>query len=456
MLEEIGIPLPSEKALGLLDSAGCRADFDEGRVWIPESVITKALSCAKSSHKIYDRSGERSLLFGGDNLLLTSGACQIRLKEYRGGYRDTTLADLERFTRLYDASDSIDIIHTAVDATELGPKLLRTQMAAAVFKNTTKSCWFLASEPAVVEYLHRMGVAIRGSDKSLREKPFFRIATAPNSVLGFQREEIESLMRCVELGIPTDCEHYPIMGLTAPLSVSGALAINNANFLCALAVKTAIDPENRSIFPVLAGSVNMKNAEIVTASPEIWQYYLAGIAMGRFYGLPTSVLVSTDSMDTEIQMTFEKATGHIISACAGADNIFDAVGALGAMNIASYEDVAIELEFLSALSHLLRDIVVLPADQDFAIIKRALESNMLFLEDHHTIQHYRDFLWSSELFTKENFTAWQAGGSPSVVDRSNRIINKILDSHEVSELSRAVMDEIDAIVTEAGGRRIHD
>ena len=36
-----------------------------------------------------------------------------------------------------------------------------------------------------------------------------------------------------------------------------------------------IDPENPTIFPVLAGSVNMKNAEIVTASPEIWQYYLA-------------------------------------------------------------------------------------------------------------------------------------------------------------------------------------
>lgn len=34
ILEEIGIPLPSEKALGLLESAGCKVDFDKQRVWI--------------------------------------------------------------------------------------------------------------------------------------------------------------------------------------------------------------------------------------------------------------------------------------------------------------------------------------------------------------------------------------------------------------------------------------
>jgi trimethylamine--corrinoid protein Co-methyltransferase len=451
ILEEMGIPIGSKKCLELLQSAGGRVNFDAQKVWIPESVVDKALQPQRECHQVHDRSGGRSVPFGGNNLLLTSGACQIRLKEYGGGYRDSNLSDLEKLTRLYDSYDLIDIVHTAVDATELPPEVLRTQMAATVFKNTGKSCWFLASEPRVVEYIHRMAVAIRGSEEDLRAKPFFRIATAPDSVLGFQKEEIESLMRCVELGIPTDCEHYPIMGLTAPLSVSGALAINNANYLCALVVKAAIDPSNPTIFPVLAGVVNMKNAEIVTASPEIWQYYLAGIKMGQHYGIPTSVLISTDAKDTEIQMTYEKAGGHLLSACAGANNIFDAVGALDAMNIASYEDVAIEMEFLSSLAHYLQDFSVRDGEKDFEVIKRSAENKMLFLDDEHTIAHYREFFWNSELFSKENFLSWQNRGAPTVVDRAHGKVNEILSSHHPPALPPDVVREIDAIVEQAAG-----
>ncbi len=453
ILDEMGIPVGSEKCLGLLQSVGCRVDFDAQKVWIPESVVVKALQPQRNSHQVYDRSGARSVTFGGDNLLLTSGACQIRLKEYGSGsgYRYSNLSDLENLTRLYDSYDLIDIVHTAVDATELPSEVLRTQMAATVFKNTGKSCWFLASDPTVVEYIHRMAVAIRGSEEDLRAKPFFRIATAPDSVLGFQKEEIESLMRCVELGIPTDCEHYPIMGLTAPLSVSGALTINNANYLCALVVKAAIDPSNPTIFPVLAGVVNMKNAAIVTASPEIWQYYLAGIKMGQHYGIPTSVLIATDAKDTEIQMTHEKALGHLLSACAGANNIFDAVGALDAMNVASYEDVAIEMEFLSSLARFLQDFSVGDVEKDFEIINRSAENKMLFLDDEHTMACYREFLWSPELFTKENFLSWQNRGAPTVVDRAHAKVNEILSSHQPPALPPDVIREIDAIVVEAAG-----
>ena len=198
-------------------------------------------------------------------------------------------------TRIHDSYDCVDIIHTAVDPADIAQDTLRTKMAASVFRNTSKSCWFVASTSEAVEDIFSMGVAIRCSEKDLREKLFFRIGAASEAVLGFQKTEAELLMKCAEPGVPTGNEHYPIMGLTAPLSISGALSITYANYLCTHVIKTAIDHYNPSMYIVMSGSFNMRNGNIITSSPEIWQYYLAGIKMGQYYDIPTCVLLASDS-----------------------------------------------------------------------------------------------------------------------------------------------------------------
>ena len=445
ILEEIGIQVGSELCLGILESAGCQVDYDTEIVRLPEAVVDKALSVNRNSHRVYNRDGTSFVTFGGDNLLLTSGACQIRIKEYNSGYRDADLADLVKLTRLHDYYDCIDIVHTAVDAGELSHGNMRTQMAATLFKNTSKPCWLLASHPDAVDNIFKMASAIRGSDEDLKQKPFIRIAVAPNSVLGFQKEEAEVLMRCTELGIPADSEHYPIMGLTAPLSISGALALTAVNFLCALVLKTTINPSIPSIFPVLAGVVNMKNAEIVTSSPEIWQYYLAGIEMGRFYNLPTSIIISSDAKSLDIQMAFEKAIGHFISAGAGVSNIFDATGALDSMNLTSYEGVAVELEFFKSFSRFFKGIQPSGKENDFEIIKKGINNNLLFLDSEHTIENYREFLWNPELLIKDNFQSWLNMDSPGIIDLARIKVKEILNTHQPNQLPDKVVREIDGI-----------
>jgi len=449
ILEEIGIPIASENCLKIYDSLGCRVDYRAQKVWVGEDAVNKALSSKKPSHKIYNRNGSGFKVFGENNLLFTSGACAIRKRICPGKYGQTTLQDLEKFTVIYDFLENIDIIHTAVDANDLPQHILRTKMAATVFKNTSKPCWFLASSPRVAENLFKMGTAIRGSEKNLRQKPFFRIACAADSVLGFSKNEIETLLKCARLGIPTGCEHYPIMGLTAPLSISGALAINNANYLCAHVLKVAVDPDNQSIFPVMAGSVNMKNGEIITSSPEIWNYYLAGIKMADYYGLPSSVLVSSESKDLDMQLAFEKAMGHIISASAGANNIFDATGAMDSMNMASMEDAIIEHEFISAIKKYLKGLVTEDSNRDFDLIKRCLNNKMYFLDDAHTLNSFREFLWDTQLFSKDNFTRWAKSKNNDLEQKASHKAGTILKEYQPPELPKETIREIDLIAEQA-------
>ena len=450
ILGEIGIYIGSEKCLDLLKSLGCAIDFKKFNAKIPENLISNSLKKVSSEYNLYNRDGNSHVIYGGNNILLTSGAAAIRIRESEGKYRSATLEDLEKLTRLHDSYEIIDIIHTAVDATDIDQEIMRVQMAAAVFKNTSKSAWFVASTPEAVECIYDMALAIRGLKDNLDLKPFFRIGAASEAVLGFQKDEIELLMRCAELGIPTGCEHYPIMGLTAPLSVSGALAITAANYLAAHVVKTAIDPDNQDIFPVMAGSFNMKNGEIITSAPEIWQYYAAGIKLGQFYGIPTSILASSDSKDVDLQAIYQKAMAYIISAGAGVNNIFAATNDLDSMNLASYEQVVIDLEIISSIASFLRGMPVLDPDSDFEIIKRSLYNKMFFLDDPYTLSNFKNFIWDSDIFIRDNFQNWKKGGMKKIIDLANVKVQKILSNYEPVKLSNETINEIDKILFEYG------
>ncbi len=419
----------------------------KNHVFIPEALAEKSLKKSRPEYNIYNRDGDVSGIYGGDNLLLTSGAAAIRILENEGKYRSATLKDLENLTKIHDYYPLIDIIHTATDATDIPENIMRAEMAATVFKNTSKSCWFVASNPENAVNIHQIATIIRGSAKDLEDKPFFRIGAASNSILGFQKDEIELLMKCAELGIPTGCEHYPIMGLTAPLSISAALAITNANYLCAHVIKKSIDPDNQDVYPVMAGSFNMRNAEIITSSPEIWHYYLTGIKLGQYYGIPTFVLGASDSKNMDIQAVFEKTCAFFIAASAGVNNIFAATNDLDAMNLASYEMAAVEMEILSSLAHYFKGIRVNSTQMDFDLIKRGLDKKMYYLEDDYTASNFRDFIWSTDIFIKDNYLNWVKNGMPEVRKYAHEKITMILNKHEPKQLPPDVLKEIGQFIS---------
>ena len=182
------------------------------------------------------------------------------------------------------------------------------------------------------------------------------------------------------------------MGLTAALTMLGAFALRNANYLCSKVIKSSIDLDNPDVYLVMAGLMNMRNGEIITASPEIWLYYLAGIKLGQYYNIPTCVSLGTDSKSSDLQMAFEKTMGFLISINAGVNNILGTTCNLDSFNLASYDQVAIDLEFISSISRLVKDFKIKNSNKDFDIIRRSLNNKMYFLEDSSTIENYKKFI----------------------------------------------------------------
>jgi trimethylamine--corrinoid protein Co-methyltransferase len=457
ILAEIGIPIPSKKALDLLHAAGCKVDGNPPRAFITEDVIAEALKKTIPQYGLFDRSGEKEIVLGGDNVAFMSGAAAIRVRDFDGTYRQSTLKDLADMTRLQDSLPNLDVMHELVEASDVDPSTFRVVMAAEMLKNTTKPCAFVVEKAQDVDDIYKMAVAIRGSEESLREKPLFTIHDiSAEASLGIIKEGCEAMMKCAERGIPTGLAAYPVMGMTGPVALEGSLALANANVLAALVIVQQINPGNPFLYMIMAGSTDMRNAEIVSSAPEIWQYYIAGQKMAEYYSLPSQCIISADGKLSDAQLMLEKLPGMLISVLSGINLIHGSICQMDSMNGASYEQILIDDEMISMIKQAATDPGFFRGDFDqdaiFDDIKQSLDASMLFMGSDVTLAQFKTRLWNSSLIARQNFAQWHADGMESMADRALQGAKEILDRYEVDPLDPTALRAIDKIVEEAHTR----
>jgi len=68
-----------------------------------------------------------------------------------------------------------------------------------------------------------------------------------------------------------------------------------------------------------------------------------------------------------------------------------------------------------------------------------------FMEHTHTFEHFRDELWTTNLFDRQPIAAWQAAGQPAIEDRVREKIRAIIDTHEPEPLSSNIVSELERI-----------
>lgn len=454
ILDEIGIPIQSVKTIEILEAAGCKTNNSSDRVFIPENVVNRVLHTAISHYSLYGRSCVNEVPLGDKNVSFMSGAAAIRVKDLNGRYREPSLQDLADMTRIQDSLKNIDVIHELVEPKDVQPSTMRVQMAATVLKNTNKPCAFVVDGPEDVEDIYRMGVAIRGSEKDLLEKPLFSIHDiSADTTLGIVGAQCDALIRCAELGIPTGLASYPIMGTTGPVSVEGSLAMANANVLCGLTIAQAVNPGTPFLYMIMAGSMEMQSAEMVTAAPEINAYYMAGKCMADHYHLPSHCIISSDSKLTDIQLAIEKYTALLLAVFTGINLIHGTVCQSDSMNGAHYEQILIDNELIGMIKQTIdmssHDNTSGWYDEIFQDIQKSLSSDMYFLDSDITLRDFKKNLWESDLLIRKNFDNWMEGRMQSIIDNSTSKAREILEYYSCESLVIEVGREIERIVKHA-------
>jgi trimethylamine--corrinoid protein Co-methyltransferase len=234
LLERTGVYIGSEKAIDILEDNSVRVDRSDKRVFPGEKHIEKALSSAPKSFRLFGRYADNPLIFDGSNMYFLSGGASLRVLDLEGQYVPANRKHLKQFNILLDALPNINAMINQVDPQEFHGKNLYRLLAADMLIDTTKPICMQASNAIDVNTMVEMGAVIRGSKKTLVEKPLFFVGLNAEPPMSISGEISEAILACCDTEIPCSLGNYNMMGITAPRTIPGAVVQLNAVQLTAI------------------------------------------------------------------------------------------------------------------------------------------------------------------------------------------------------------------------------
>jgi trimethylamine--corrinoid protein Co-methyltransferase len=253
---------------------------------------------------------------------------------------------------------------------------------------------------------------------------------------------LDIFARTAGAGIPVSINGEPMAGATGPVTLAGTAAVGNAEILAGIVINQLLEPGRPCTYNLgLAHTFDMRAAIAVTGGPE--NHILADVsaAMGRYYNLPSSSWVSTESLLPDAQAAMEKSAGFVWHMQSQVSNIWG-VGQLESELTFSPAQAVIDNEMIAYANRLLRPVEV--SDDTLALdVTREAGIGGQFLDLDHTVMRYRDELFSPALLFRGTRETWTSQGALSLTARAEQRAAALIDQPTDCALDDNQLRELD-------------
>jgi trimethylamine--corrinoid protein Co-methyltransferase len=278
----------------------------------------------------------------------------------------------------------------------------------------------------------------------LRDRPFVILYPEPISPLVFPDEVVDRLFLAADLFMPQIPGPAVQLGATGPATLAGVITQITAESLMCLTLAQLRNPG----CPVcLSGNVqilDMQTGIFGVGFPEMSLGISAQAEVAQSFGLPTwGYAGCTDAKSVDAQAGLESAFSILSQGLAGLNLIHD-VGYLDMAMVSSTAQLLLGNEAIGMTRRFLQGIEVTPETLARQVIENVGPGGH-FLQQRHTLDHFRSELWRSELLTRQPYELWQQAGAKDMSQRIQDKLIDILDTHEVPQLSSKVRGAIDKI-----------
>jgi len=452
ILEKTGVDVLLPEAVDLLREAG--ADVSDGsRVRLPGQMIEEALRLAPRSIAIGNRDGEPAMLLEGNNCYFGTGTdTPFVMDSHSAQRRPSQGEDVDKAAIVGDYLKNIDFIGCmgGVSMSEVDPLLSDRHNFARMVLKTTKPIMFTSWSLAGLSDIYDMAVAVRGSVDNFLKNPFIMQYAEPITPLQHPPESLQKLLFCAEKSIPLIYTSSPSMGATAPITLAGATALSNAEFLSGLVIAQLKHEGAPIIYGGASSPMDMRSGKYIYISPETKLSHIALKEMAIFYGLPNfSTGGCSDSKIFDQQAVIEASQSILLSGLTRGNLIHD-VGYLDSGNTSCLELMVIANELIDEAKHFLKGMSVNNETLALGVIDREGPGGN-FLQSEHTFKHFKE-VWYPELINRDSYDKWTGSGSRSLKKVVDEKLKWIFDNHKAKPLSGEIKGKIDKILEVAGER----
>ena len=449
ILEYIGVYVPHDEILSRFIKIGAEVDIKKKIVKIPNSLISEFIKKARKNFTLYGRDLTEKAEFNlNSRNYNTSGGQAFWMENVGLERRYASLNDVIIATKFADYLDQITIPGAMADPHELPVNWRCIKVACEMIKNTNKPITFWLYDRKSARYLVDLLISLRGDEKQAEGYPLFYPLFEPVSPLCFPFNGIDLLFETARLNIPVQIGPMAQMGMSAPMTLAGTMAQENAEILAGICITQLIKEGIPICYGGICHAFDMRTVQTIFSGPEQAIFGIAMTEMGKSYGFPVYINVGlTDSLLPDAQAGLECGITLSMGISAGA-NIFGHFGVSGMDQAASLDMLLMQTEIISFIESLNRDISFNDEDFAFNIIKETGPKGS-FIDKKHTRENYKKNLWMPHLLERYNFEKWIKKGATTMAQRCKKRKEKILEDFKEKSFDIDIIKDLESIVKKA-------
>ncbi|MCJ7684902.1 MAG: trimethylamine methyltransferase family protein [Desulfobacteraceae bacterium] len=439
ILENVGILVRNEEARGIFAKHGCLVDSETLIVKLRRSVIEYFRAAIPPTFTFHGRDPEYDRSIPGDGPLMVTGSSAPHILDlHTGQVRRSRSDDIARIAHLVNELPGYDIFSISVTADDAPPG----QYALSRFYPALKHCLkpVRGSAPSMdeIERVLHLGAIIAGSEAAFWERPFVTFQYCPLvSPLTLDVESTEKLIRYTERGIPSYGVVAPSAGVSAPFTLTGTLALTNAEFLAQSVLEQMVRAGKPIVYDPLPTVADMRTGAYAPGAIETGILLMGCAQMARYYNIPSGGFVGlTNAKTNDAQSGFETGMSTVAALLAGLD-LLNMGGLLDALMVFDFAKLLIDNEIALMLKQTNRG---LQFNEENLALDTIVETGPggTFLNKLHTKERMMTTALLPEIADRAPREQWEAKGMPDAQAQAMQRVQEILTSDNPAVFSPAV------------------
>lgn len=453
ILEQIGIDFLLPEALDILRKAHADTKPGDQRVRFDRGLIESSIATAPSQFTLYARNPDHNLIIGGNYINFGSVGSAPHASDLDRGRRT---GNYEDFCNLVRLGQSLNIMHLftgyPVEPIDLPPATRHLDALRGFFTLSDKANYSYAlGRGRILDGIEMTRIARGVSREQLMREPSLHTVVNSNSPLRIDGPMLEGLIEMARHNQVMILTPFTLSGAMAPVTIAGALALQNAEALAGLAFAQIVNPGTPVVYGGFTSNVDMKSGAPAFGTPEYTRAALAGGQLARRYKIPYRSSNANTSNIVDAQAAYESQMSLWGAVMGHANIVIHAIGWMEGGLCASFEKMILDAEMLQMMAEFLQPLEV--SDETLGLDAIAeVGPGGHFFGTPHTLARYENAFYAPMLSDWRNFETWEEAGSQNATQRANELYKRILAEFEPPPLDPSIRDELDDFVA----RRKHE
>ena len=445
MLENVGFAFRDDpESIRIWQQAGVKMDGD--KVFADAKWVREQCAKAPSEFTQISRNPARTVTIGGNNQVFAPIYGAPFVRDLEGGRRYATFKDFENLLKLSYMHPYLH--HTGLviaEPTDVPVSKRHLDMVYAQMTLNDKPHLGAITEKSRAQDSVDMAEILHGKDV-MDNNVVIMANVNTNSPLLIDRVVTEAIQVYSSRGQAMVITPFILTGAMGPVSTVAAVAQAMAEVMITIAFGQLVKPGAPFVMGNFLSSMSLKTGAPTFGMPEpVLSNYIIG-QMARRLGLPLRCGGSlTASKIEDAQAAYESADSMHSTALAGSHFTLHAAGWLEGGLATGYEKLIMDADRLGSYQKVLGGLDM-DEDQFARDAYMETEPGGHFLGSAHTMRHYKDAFYPTELSDSDNVESWEENGSKDMRKRAYLKWNDMLDKYEEPAMDPAVKEALTAYV----------